>query len=407
MSYLPDNVAAVLTPPGVGAIAVLAVAGPGAAAAVAELTGRKKTFDISRCYLVKLIDNGESLDEAMVIRHAADIFEIHVHGGVAVVEAILSALARRNVRAIPVEKAAGPLRGFGVDDHESAIAAEVLAALPGASSVSAVRLLLAQRRGGLRAWAAENLSHLQRVGADDKGDDLLWRMSIQAQWMLVRAGPLQRLITPPRVAIMGPPNAGKSTLANILIGRPSSITSDQPGTTRDWIDSPAQIGHRDTRIPIVLVDTAGVRTTPADPIEIQAIARTHQQAQLADAIIFVLDGAAIPDKATYTWLENVIHESADRSCPLILAINKSDEPIGWTGQEIQGPFATISISALMGQGLDVLQSQLAKALDLGDFNAQEAWIFTPRQRKIMARLAEAADVAAAAADLAELLHGPR
>jgi prepilin-type N-terminal cleavage/methylation domain-containing protein len=146
---------------------------------------------------------------------------------------------------------------------------------------------------------------------------------------------------------------------------------------------------------------------PADPIEIQAIARTHQQAQLADAIIFVLDGAAIPDKATYTWLEHVIHESADRSCPLILAINKSDEPIGWTGQEIQGPFATISISALMGQGLDVLQAQLAKALDLGDFNAQEAWVFTPRQRKIMARLAEAADVAAAAADLAELLHGPR
>ena len=407
MNDLPDNLATVLTPPGVGAIAVLAVAGPGAAAAVAGLTGRKTAFEMLRISLVKLTDNGEALDEGIVIRRAADIFEIHVHGGTAVVESILAALARYGMPAIPAEKAAGILRGCGANEHESAIAAEVLTALPGATSARSVRLLLAQRQGGLSAWAAENLQRLQQASRETPEDHFLWRISTEAQWLLVRQGTLEHLITPPRVAIIGPPNAGKSTLANMLIGHPRSITSDHPGTTRDWIDTAAQVGPAGATVQVVLVDTAGVRTTTDDPIEVQAMAGTHQQAHLADVIIFVVDGTATPDKATCNWLENLIQQSGRRFCPMILTINKSDQPMCWMGRELPGLFATIKISALMGQGLDELHHQLAGALDFLDFDPREPWVFTLRQRQIMERLTQVASARDAAAQLTELLNGSR
>ncbi|NNM87861.1 MAG: hypothetical protein HKL95_05020, partial [Phycisphaerae bacterium] len=147
MSDLHGNLATVLTPPGVGAIAVLAVAGPGAAAAVGGLTGRKAPFEMLRTYLVKLTDNGESLDEGIVIRRAADIFEIHVHGGTAVVQAILAALARRDMHEISLEAASRRRPALAAVEDESTIAAEVMDALPGVNSVLGVRLLLAQRRG--------------------------------------------------------------------------------------------------------------------------------------------------------------------------------------------------------------------------------------------------------------------
>ena len=407
MNDLPDNLATVLTPPGVGAIAVLAVAGPGAAAVLGSLTGRKTAFEMLRTCLVKLTDKGELLDEGIVIRRAADIFEIHVHGGTAVVESILAALARYGMSVIPAEKVVGLLRNCGADGHESTIAAEALTALPGATSARSVRLLLAQRQGGLSMWAAENLQHLQQASPEASEDHSLWRISTEAQWLLVRQGTLEHLITPPRVAIIGPPNAGKSTLANMLIGRQRSITSDQPGTTRDWIDTAAQVGPAGDTVQVVLVDTAGVRTATDDPIEVQAMAGTHQQAHLADVIIFVVDGSAAPDKATCNWLENLIQQSGRRSCPLILTINKSDQPICWMDQEFPGLFATIKISALTGQGLDELHHQLAGALDLLDFDPREPWVFTPRQRQIMERLTQAASARDAATQLTELLNGSR
>ncbi len=405
MSDLHGNLATVLTPPGVGAIAVLAVAGPGAAAAVGGLTGRKNPFEMLRTYLVKLTDHGESLDEGIVIRRAADIFEIHVHGGTAVVQAVLAALARRDIHEISPETAYRHRRDLAAVDDESTVAAEVMEALPGVNSALGVRLLLAQRRGGIFAWAAENLQRVQRPTVADEADQPLWRICTEAQWMLVRQNTLRHLTIPPRVAIVGPPNAGKSTLANILIGRRSSITSDQPGTTRDWIDTAAQIGRADMLIPVVLVDTAGVRSATDDPIEIQSIARTRQQAKLAEVIIFVVDGTAALDPTTSAWLVDLIHQSAERFCPLLLAINKSDQPTRWAGPEPSGVFATINISARMGQGLDLLQAELVRALDLSEVDSQEPWIFTARQRQILGRLAQCANAQAAAADLTELLHG--
>ncbi len=407
MNDLPDNVATVLTPPGVGAIAVLAVAGPGAAVAVAGLTGRNAPFDMLRTYLVKFMDQGESLDQGIVIRRAADIFEIHVHGGTAVVESILAALARHGMPTIPAEKVPGRLRGFGTDDPDSAIGAEILTALPAATSVGGVRLLLGQRQAGISAWAAENIERMQQAASEAQVTHLLWQMSTQAQWMLVRQHTLRHMATPPRIAIVGPPNAGKSTLANILIGRPRSITHDQPGTTRDWIDTAAQIGQANLTVSIVLVDTAGVRATTDDPIEIQAMARTHQQAKLAEVIVFVVDGTGAIDQATCDWLEDLIHPSRQRFCPVILAINKVDQPMRWTSPELAGVFAVVQISARTGHGLDGLQAELLRALDLSDVDFKEPWVFTPRQRQIVERLTQSANAPAAAADLTELLHGQR
>ena len=124
-----------------------------------------------------------------------------------------------------------------------------------------------------------------------------------------------------RVAIMGPPNAGKSTLANALLGRAVSITSEQAGTTRDWVDAQAVLvagdGALAVHVPVVLVDTAGVRNTP-DELERESIRRAHHQAAAADVLVLLLDGTRAVSAE-----ETELLERYDRA---VVAVNKMDVP---------------------------------------------------------------------------------
>src|SRR6185503_2714425 len=97
------------------------------------------------------------------------------------------------------------------------------------------------------------------------------------------------MLHPPRVAIVGEANVGKSTLANQLFAQERSITADLPGTTRDWVGEVANVDG----LPVTLVDTPGVRET-ADEVEREAIARSGEQVAAADLILLVLDATRLP-----------------------------------------------------------------------------------------------------------------
>ena len=177
------------------------------------------------------------------------------------------------------------------------------------------------------------------------------------------------------MAIVGPPNAGKSTLANALLGRPVSITSEQAGTTRDWVDvraifaAPNAGGGPDVQVPVILIDTAGIRETP-DPLEQASIARTHRQAAAADVVIYLIDGASnASDEAA---LAPLAHR------PMVLGCNKCDLPAGKIPVGPGGRPSPYSISAKSHLGLDVLMTAVIEQLDLGVVES-EPFAFTARQ----------------------------
>ncbi|MBV6459626.1 MAG: tRNA modification GTPase MnmE [Fimbriimonadaceae bacterium] len=145
-----------------------------------------------------------------------------------------------------------------------------------------------------------------------------------------------------RVAIVGPPNAGKSSLLNALAGSSRAIVNPRPGTTRDFLEVTVEISGW----PVVFIDTAGLRTSQ-DDIEVEGIARSHEQAQSADLVLYVFDASA--------GLSETDREKSQAYRRSLLIANKTDLA--------PPPYLTIGVSALTGQGLGQLQSGIVKLFD--------------------------------------------
>jgi len=322
-------------------------------------------------------------------------FELHLHGGLAVVHAVGALLENHGARLVPPQSATGrqlAADACGVTAYQQGIGAEILAALPGAQTPAALALLTAQVPHGLTAWRDAWLPPLSQ------GAVPLWPFHSAVQWLLDRAALLRRLLEPARIALLGPPNAGKSTLANTLLGRPMSITSNQPGTTRDWVDAPGLLATDTLQVPVIFIDTAGLRPT-ADPIETESIRRSRVQWSQADAAVLVLDGSST-DPAQQDLLDQFQPQSD--LPPLVVVRNKADV-YGIAPAPLRCPAAPmIDVSGLTGQGIGQLIAALLDTLDLGAVDLQEPFAFTPRQCTILEQAATACTHATAAAALREL-----
>ncbi len=216
-----------LTSPGAGAVAVLEFRGPGARAEVEALCPQVARAPLGALRRARLELAGELLDEVLVWIASDELVEVHLHGSQALVGRVLAKFAD-NSDAAPNSNAL-----------ESA-AAQLLAS---ASSEPAARLLLDQVEGALRR-------ELELIVASTRD------VALERLRRLVATGELAaRCINPPRVALVGPVNAGKSTLFNALVGARRAIVSALPGATRDVLCAPARLGEW----PIEVLDTAGER----------------------------------------------------------------------------------------------------------------------------------------------------
>lgn len=323
---MSDATVACLTPPGRGAIAVLAVEGAGAEGVLRQIVAsRHGVADMPVGGILVGRLGGASGEEVVVARLEPLRWELSCHGGTAAVEVALqrceAAGARRVEPAAWIEAHAA--------DRLMAEAAEDLAAAP---TLRTAALLLDQQQGAL-ARALDALGHSIRQGDAPRAARLLAEL-------LERAPLGLRLTRAWRVALIGRPNVGKSSLLNALAGYERAVTHHQPGTTRDVLTVQAALEGW----PIELADTAGQRVA-ADLLEAAGTALARAAARQCDLVVLVSDGSQ-------PW-SRVDDGLASEFAEALVVHNKCDLPAG------AGPRpAGIATSATRGLGIDRLAASI-------------------------------------------------
>jgi tRNA modification GTPase len=371
--------AALCTAPGRGGIAVITLIGPRAEeilAAVFRPIGDHIDAPRNALQLGYLAADrtAAALDKVIVCRTLRGI-EINIHGGPHIARRSLELLASLGVQPHDCNvDPDGTLDAAHADWNNPSIGSELLTVLPEARSALAVVALSSQWSGGLSALTA---------AGEPPGSD---RLRAAADGLKE----IRKLLVPAEVVLAGPPNAGKSTLANALVGREVSIVHQTAGTTRDWVREPAVING----VPIWLTDTAGLWDAP-EGIDSEAVRRARHCALEAD-IVILLDPAADADSPG--WLDL----SSGRP-KLLSVITKCDRAAD------EGSGERIEISAMTGRGLEELKDAIVTATGLGGFDPKLPRAFTTRQADILMRSAdamEAGNPTAARDALDQLLRGP-
>ncbi len=357
------TVAATITGVGRSAVAVIAVRGGDVAALVTEcfrpatggrfLPGRIRygTWQGNR----SACDAGESV---VLTFHDSQAVEIHCHGGLAATRRIIEDLSSLGVVEITQHE-------FLVQTGSSPLIVEATEVLARCVTARTAAIALDQVRGALVDWTDHAIRRLADGGADietlmPEVDDLL------------RFAPLTtRLSEPFRVVLVGPPNVGKSSLINAIVGYDRSITTDIAGTTRDVL-------HADTVIdglPVRLSDTAGLRATD-EAIEREGIARAREAAASADLVIHISEPKL---NSTYQTIDSELLGSRS-----LQVLNKSD--LLSQGDFLGSKF--IRTNAISGDGVDSLLREISTVLVGSMPIPGSPVVLTQRQTEIVEQIAK-------------------
>jgi tRNA modification GTPase len=364
-----ETLFALASAPGRAAIAVWRLSGPGVAEGLRLLTGKASPAP-RRASLRQVIDplTGEALDEVLVLWFPGpasftgeDAAELHSHGGRAVAEAIGAVLARLPGfrHAEPGEFSRRAFQNGKLDLTE----AEAIADLAAAETEAQRRQALAQAGGALSGlydgWRSELIrlrAHLEadiefpdeEIGdpvAQLSGQLAALRASIAEHLADARRG--ERLRDGLTIAVVGAPNAGKSSLVNALARRDVAIVSPEAGTTRDAIEVHLDLGG----YPVILIDTAGLHEA-AGLIESEGIRRARARAEAADIVLALFAADAEPDAETLALLDEramVVRSKVDLS-----QLHNSASPLEEGGKELEA----VALSVKTNQGIDALLQAL-------------------------------------------------
>jgi tRNA modification GTPase len=422
---LSDTIAAIATPLGEGGLAVLRVSGPQALAVADKVfvpvgkSSQKPSAAASHTVHYGRVErDGRFVDEVLVAVLRAprtftreDTVELSCHGGLLPAKLVLDALLAAGARlAAPGEFTQRAFLNGRLDLAQAEAVADLIHARTELALTAAGEQLagkLSQRINHLRDDLLKTLAHIEAhidfpdedIEPNTRGQ-LLARLERGVAFMdelLRTADEGQILRRGIRAAIIGRPNAGKSSLLNQLLGHDRAIVSPIAGTTRDTIEETANIRG----IPVVFVDTAGLRES-GDAIELEGIRRTRAMVAKAELVLHVLDASeplSVED-------EQFLTEFAGKK--RIVVLNKCDLPcagdlqspsavLAAKGGDCKSPAQAIAVSCLTGTGLEALKDAIKQAVWAGDIKAEMLQVMINSRHQDALQRARAATVRTAEA----------
>jgi len=406
----PDTIVAIATPPGRGGIGVVRVSGPRAKRIAEKLIGKLPQARLAT--RARFRDaKGRTLDRGLALFFPSpgsytgeDVLELHGHGGPVLLDALVARACRLGARpAAPGEFTQRAFLNGKLDLAQAEAVADLIEAGSDAAARAAARSLegafsrevvalderLTELRGFVEAaldFPTEELDFMSEAGVAGQVEAL--GLALLALRSRARQG--ARLREGLSIAIAGRPNAGKSSLLNLLTGSDAAIVTAEPGTTRDLLRERVHLDG----MPLHLVDTAGLRAAPG-VVEAEGIRRAKAEFARADRVLLVVEDDA-PD-----FQVAQLRAELPAGVPITLVRNKIDLTGGLAGVAEEGGQPVVRLSALSGEGLDQLREHLKQVAGYAPVGEDQV---SARRRHLEA-LDRAAVHLAAARQHAELRAG--
>ena len=418
---MSDTIAAIATAPGPSAIGVVRLSGPDTCAVLDRVFRPKNGRPMSRqeprrLVLGDVLDrDGQVIDSALAVLFPGpgsytgqDCGELQCHGSPVVLDAALAAMLAAGARQA---KGGEFTRRAFLNGRMDLLQAEAVADLIDAETAQAAHNAVGQLEGVLSRTVAEIYDGLMAIVSrfyavvdypdedieDIQPQQIRSSLQIAADTLSALLDTAQRgrvLKNGVRTAIVGLPNAGKSSLLNALAGYDRAIVTDIPGTTRDTVEETVTCGGTLLR----LIDTAGIHDT-ADAVEQLGVERSRKAAETADLVIAVVDGSQTPPPVD----EDILSLSA-QAPHWILAVSKNDlNPAAKTAvwqlpKELRDPDAFVSFSSVAPGGLDLLVDAVQSCFPAGTPADAGSLLTNARQESAVRRSLEAVRRALSALD---------
>lgn len=397
-----DTIAAAATAMGSAGIGIIRISGPDAFAVLEKLfrpKNEKKVMSEQPGYTVHYgmaVDGEQVLDEVLVMLMrgphsytAEDTAEIDCHGGRLVMQKILEAVLKNGARA--ADPGEFTKRAF-LNGRMDLSQAEAVMDLIQSKNEMALKSSLAQLKGTVRqeieklraqllyemAFVEAALDDPEHISLDGYSEELLEKMrgiAAEVEKLLKSSESGRMLKEGIKTVILGKPNAGKSSLLNVLLGEERAIVTEIAGTTRDVLEEQLQLGE----VSLQLLDTAGIRSTE-DVVEQIGVERARKQAEDADLILYVADSSRVLDESDEEILKLLEGKKA------LVLLNKSDLAPVITPEIMREKTGhpVLVISAKEGAGIQELEEKIRSLFFRGevDFN-DEVLITNLRQKQAL------------------------